>query len=108
MVQFVGCALLERRNFEARVETWLDGDARGAWHHSPDVSRAFDKQKRDVVYGLRASAVSAFTAWLRARGQAYEASVVQWRFDHQAPVPPLPPSPTGTVQVLPGQMSLFG
>jgi hypothetical protein len=105
MVQFVS---LERRGFGGMLEQWLNVDMQGAWRRSPDVSWGWDKRKHDRICGLCASAVSAFTAWLRARGLAYEADIVQWRFDHHAPVPPFISHMTGTVQTLPGQMSLFG
>jgi hypothetical protein len=100
-------ARLERRNFEARVEEWLDTDMQGAWRVSPDVSYSYDKREKERIYGLCTSAASAFIAWLRARNQDYEASIVRWRFEHAAPVPMLKPSPTATVSVLPSQQRLF-
>jgi hypothetical protein len=67
----------------------------------------YDKRKRDRIYGLCTSAASAFITWLRAHGQVDAAAEVQWRFQHQAPVPMLKPSPTAAVPVLLGQQRLF-
>jgi hypothetical protein len=98
---------LERRNFEMRIETWLDADAQGAWHSSPDVTYSFDKKEHDRIWFLCTSAASAFITWLRARGQEHDAAEVQWRFEHAAPIPPFKPGAPTSVVALPGQMGLF-
>jgi hypothetical protein len=98
---------LERRNYHGTLETWLDVDADGGWRPSPDVTRAWVKSAHDYTIILRPSAASAFIGWLHRNGHVHEAVAVSWRWTHQAPVPPLTPSPTGTISVLPKQLPLF-
>jgi hypothetical protein len=98
---------LERRNYHETLETWLDVDAGGGWRPSPDVARVWVKSAHDYAYILQASAASAFITHLRRNGREHTAAEVHWRWTHQAPVPPLAPSTTGTIRVLPGQLGLF-
>jgi hypothetical protein len=98
---------LERRNYHETLQAWLDIDAEGRWRPSPDVTRVWVKRAHDYTIILQASAASAFIGWLQRNGRAHEAATVRWRWTHQAPVPPLAPSPTGTVSVLSNQLPLF-
>jgi hypothetical protein len=105
-----------RRQFDGEMVAAFQVD-HPEWKSSRDILFAYEKGKRDVIYYIAPSAVSAMIVWAAVSQTRHPVEEgkdwgkrLEWRA--KQPVPPLEPAPwapmkTAVAQVLPEQLRLF-